>query len=156
MSLAGVTCRCRSLFEAVTIPDRAFTSEIGHFKILRQFQRIHRASIFAESTEHAPGSIIAEVRQHFPARSVIALPAHDNQVFRARQRAQIAANTERLARLRVIVEPRRDAIPLRHHRPFKRILLRLNILGMLGPQSVLEVLQEYVMYYSLTVCSNRL
>src|SRR2546430_1665959 len=31
----------------------------------------------------------------------------------------------------VIVEPRRATIPLRHHRPFQRILFRDNILGML-------------------------
>ena len=35
MSLAGVTCRCRSLFEAVAIPNRAFAREVGHFEILR-------------------------------------------------------------------------------------------------------------------------
>src|SRR6266481_4010351 len=115
MSLAGVACRRWPLFEAVTIPDRAFAREVGHFEILRQFQRIYGASIFAESAEHASRSIIGESRQHFPSRGVVTLPAYHDQVLRAGQRAQIAANTQRLVRLRIIVEPRRPAIPLRHH-----------------------------------------
>src|SRR6266446_2803368 len=142
MSLAGVTCGCRSLFEAVTIPDRTFAREVGHFEILRQFQRIHGASILAESTEHAPRSVIRKVSQHFPSRGIVALPAHHNQVFRACQRAQIAANTKRLARFWIIIQPRRTAIPLRHHRPLQRILLRHNIFRMLRPEGDRKALQE--------------
>src|SRR5260370_1070527 len=120
VSLAGVTCRCGSLFEAVTIPNRAFAGEVGHFEILCQFQRIHGASIFAKAAEHAPRSIIGEVRQHFPTGGVVTLPAHYNQVLGAGQRAQIAANTQRFAGLWIVIQPWRAAIALRHHRPPQR------------------------------------
>jgi len=45
-------------------------------------------------------------------------------------------------RFRVIVEPRRAAIPLRHHRSFQRILLRNNVLGMLRSKRDREALQK--------------
>ena len=46
-SLACVVCGRRSYFEAVPIPDSAFTRVIGHLKILSQFETIRGASVFA-------------------------------------------------------------------------------------------------------------
>src|SRR5260370_11129627 len=82
VSLAGIARGSWPLFEAVAIPDGAFAGEVCHFEVLRQLQSVHRASIFAESAEHAPRRIISKARQHFPARGVVALPAHHDEVLR--------------------------------------------------------------------------
>jgi hypothetical protein len=128
---------------------RAFARVVGHLKILCQFQCVDRASIFAKSAEHAPRSIIRKGREHFPSCGVVALPAHYDQVLRASQSAQIAANTERFACLRIIVQARRATVPLRHHRPFQRILLGNNILGILRPKGDREALQKIHLKQSL-------
>src|SRR6266436_2603709 len=142
ISLAGVARWCRALFEPVPVPDGAFAREIRHLKILRQFQRIRRARILAQPAEHAARSVIREKSEHLAPRRVIPLPAHHNQVLRARQRAQIAADAQRLARFRIIVQPRCAPVPLRHHRPLQRILLRHNVLGILRPKGDRQALQK--------------
>src|SRR6266850_995139 len=48
------------LFEPVPVPDGAFAREVCHLEILRQFQCIGRARIFAQAAEHAPRSVIGE------------------------------------------------------------------------------------------------
>src|SRR5260370_2294003 len=149
VSLAGVTCRCGSVFEGVAMRNRAVAGGVGHFEILCEFQRIHGASIFAKAAEHAPRSIIGEVRQHFPTGGVVTLPAHYNQVLGAGQRAQIAANTQRFAGLWIVIQPWRAAIALRHHRPLQRVLLGNNILGMLCPAGDREAFQKIHLKQSL-------
>src|SRR6267142_5046846 len=60
ISLAGIARRRRALFEPVPVPDGAFAREVCHLEILRQFQCIGRARIFAQAAEHAPRSVIGE------------------------------------------------------------------------------------------------
>src|SRR6516225_7903226 len=131
-----------AFFQPVPVPDRAFAAVIRHFKILRQFQRVRRTRILAQPTKHAPRGIIRKRGQHFPPRQVVAFPSHYDQVFRTRQRAQVAADAERFSRLRVLVQPRRTPIPFRHHRPFQRILLGINVLRELRPERDRHPLQK--------------
>src|SRR6266850_223520 len=134
--------RCRPLFEPVPVPDGAFARKIRHLEILRQFQRIRRARIFAQPAEHAPRSVIGKKGENLAPRRVVPLPAHHNQVLRARQRAQIAPDAQCLAGLRIVVQPRRAPVPLRHHRPLQRVLLCHNVLGILRPKGDCQALQE--------------
>jgi hypothetical protein len=129
--LSGVVCRSRPNFQSVAIPDSAFTVVMSHLEILSQLETIGGASVLAQSAEHAARSVVSERGQNFSPRGVISQPSHHDQVFRARQRAQIAGNAERFARLRVHVQPRCAAIAFRHHRPFLGILLGCNVLGRL-------------------------
>src|SRR6516162_10086114 len=101
--LSSVACRRWAFFQSVPVPDRAFAAVIRHFKILRQLQRIGRAGIFAQPAEHAPRRIIRKRGQHLSPRRVVAFPSHHDQVFRARQRAKVASDAERLSSLRVLV-----------------------------------------------------
>src|SRR6267142_587657 len=131
-----------ALFEPVPVPDCAFAREVRHLEILRQFQRIRGASILAKPAEHAPRSVVGKKSEHLAPRGVIPLPAHHNQVLRACQCAQIAPDAQRLAGLRIVVQPWRAAIALRHHRPLQRILLGDNVLGILRPKSDCQALQK--------------
>ena len=62
-------------FEAMTIPDGAFTAVMSHFEVLRQFQAIGGAGILAEAAEHAAGRVVSEGGEDFAARGIIAQPA---------------------------------------------------------------------------------
>ena len=85
-------------FEAVAIPDGAFAGVVGHLEILRQFQAIGGAGVFAEAAEHAARSIVGKSGENFAPRGFVAMPADDDQVFRARQRAKIACDAQRSRR----------------------------------------------------------
>ena len=74
---------CGSSFQAMAIPNRAFAAVAGHFEILRQFQAIRGAGIFAQAAEHAARSIVRESGKNLAAGSIVAQPTHDDQIFRA-------------------------------------------------------------------------
>src|SRR5580693_5259622 len=59
-----------SSFQAMAIPNRAFAAVTGHFEILRQFQTIGWASIFAQAAEHAARSIVRESGKNLAAGSM--------------------------------------------------------------------------------------
>src|SRR5271170_6113782 len=82
-------------FQTMAIPNRAFAAVTRHLEVLRQFQTIRGASIFAQSAEHAARSVIRKSGQNFAPRSIVAQPTHDNQILRASQRTQIARNAQR-------------------------------------------------------------
>lgn len=124
------------------IPDRTLARIGRHLKILRQFEAIGRAGILAKSAEHAARSVVGKISQNFPAGGVIAMPADHDQIFRAGQRAQVARNAQRLARLRIHVQSRRAAVPLRNHRPLQRILLRIDVLRILRTKRQAQALPE--------------
>ena len=126
----------------MAIPDRTFAAVISHFKILRQFERVGRASVFAQATEHAARSIVGEGGQDLPARRIIAFPSHHDQVFGARQRTKIAADTKGFAGFGILIQPGGAAKTLCHHRPFQRILLRVDVFGELRPEGHAHSLQE--------------
>jgi len=88
-------------FEPMTVPNGAFAAVAGQLEILREFEAICGASIFAQAAEHAARGIVRKRGEHFPARGIVALPAHYNQIFRAGQRAKVAGDAERFARLRI-------------------------------------------------------
>src|SRR5215467_14667517 len=133
--LTGITCGCGALLQAVAVPDGSFTSVISHFEILRQFQSICGASVFTQPAKHAARSVVGEVREYFSASSIIPQPSDHDEVLRARQGAQIAANTKRFARFWTVVQTRRAAVPLGDHGPLEGILLGHNFLRILHPES---------------------
>lgn len=124
------------------IPDRALARIRGHLEVLRELEAVGRAGVLAEPAEHAARSVVCEVGQHFSAGRVIAMPADDDQIFRAGQRAQVTRNAQRLARFRIHVQARRASVSLRDHRALKRILLRIDVLRMLRPEGQDHALPE--------------
>src|SRR5208337_3174762 len=83
----------RSLLQRLPVPDHSFPRIVGYLKVLSQFQRVHGASVLAQATEHAARKVIGEGCQ-----SLLAVfgpgPSHHNQVFRTRQRAEVAGDAE--------------------------------------------------------------
>ena len=124
------------------VPDSALAGERRHFEILRELEAIGGARVFAKAAEHAARSVVGECGQHLAARGIVTLPTNHNQVLRARQRAQIARDTQRFACLRIDIQPRRSAIPLRNHRPLKGILLGVIVFGSLIPERDPHALQQ--------------
>src|SRR5437868_2001922 len=70
--------RLRALFQRLPVPDRAFTRVIRQLEILRQFERVRRTSVFAQSAEHAPAQVVRERGEFFAARLLVALARHDD------------------------------------------------------------------------------
>src|SRR5579864_7184518 len=97
--LTGIVRRRGAHFQAVTIPNRTLAAVACHFKILRELEAISRAGILAETAEHAARRVISKRSEHFATSGVVAQPADYDQVLRASQGAEIAGNTQRLARL---------------------------------------------------------
>jgi len=124
------------------IPDRAFARVGGHLKILGQFQAIGRAGIFAQTAEHATGSVVGKRGQHFAPSGIVAVPPDDDQIFRAGQSAEIAGDTKSFAGFRVHIQARRAAIPFRHHRALLRILLGINIFWILRAEGEEQTLPK--------------
>ena len=124
------------------VPDRALAGVGCHLEVLREFEAVGRASVLAEPAEHAARSVVGEIGQHFAARRVITMPTDNYQIFRAGQRAQVARDAKRLARFRIHVQARRAAVSLRDHRALQRILLRINVLRILRPESQDHALPE--------------
>src|SRR5438445_1710883 len=139
---ANVSRRRRSLLQAVAVPNRPFTGIGGHLKILRQFQTIGGTSILAKAAKHAARGVVGKRGEHLAPRSVVALPANYNQVFRAGQRAKIARDAQRFAGFWTVIEPRRAAIALGNHRPLQRILLGVDVLWVLGAEGQQQALPE--------------
>src|SRR6266700_8314146 len=132
--LTGITRGCGALLQAVPVPDGSFTSVISHFEILRQFQSVRGAGAFAQPAKHATRSVVSEVRQHFSAGGIVSRPSDDDKIFRARQRAQIAADTKRFAGFRIVIQARRAAVPLGDHGPLEGILFGDDLLRILHPE----------------------
>lgn len=124
------------------VPDRAFARVGGHLEILGQFKAIGGTGVFAQTAEHASGSIVGERSEHFATRSVVAMPADDDQIFRAGQGTEIAGDTKGFAGLRVHIQARRPAVPFRHHRALLRILLSINIFRVLRTEGQEQALPK--------------
>ena len=86
------------------VPDGSFASVVGHLEVLGQLQGVGRAGVLAETAKHAPREVVGEGGQNFAAALLVALPAHDDQVFRATQRAEVAGDAEGLAGFRVVIQ----------------------------------------------------
>jgi len=113
------------------VPDRTLARIGSHFKILRQFKAVRGAGVLAKAAEHAARSIVRKIGEHFATGGIVAMPANHDQIFRARERAQIARDAKRFPGIRIHIQARRATITLRDHRPLERILLRINIFGVL-------------------------
>ena len=70
------------------------------------------------------------------------MPANDDQIFRARERAQIARDAKRFSGFRIHVQARRAAVSLRDHGPLEGILLGINIFGVLRAEGQNHALPE--------------
>src|SRR5215831_7314468 len=90
-------------------------------EILREFKARRWACVFAKAAEHAARYIERILCQDF-LTFCVTLPADLDTMFRASQRAEIARNAERLARIGIVVETRRAAETLRDLGPHFGIL----------------------------------
>ena len=82
------------------------------------------------------------MRQYFSPGGIVSRPTNDDEVFGARQGAQIAANAKSFAGFRIVIQARRAAVALGDHGPFKGILLGHNFLRILHPEGDGEALDE--------------
>src|SRR5258707_11079048 len=94
--LLSVHGRLRTFFERLEVPNHAFASVVRELEILGKFERIGRASIFAQAAKHAAAQVVSKLRELFAAGFFIALAGNDDQVFRTSHRAQITGNAEGL------------------------------------------------------------
>jgi hypothetical protein len=135
-----------TFFQRLAIPDPALTSIAGEFEILRKFERVHGTGVLAEAAEHAAAQIVSKVGEFLAAGVLVARTRNHDQIFRARQRAQVAGNAHGLVGIGVHVQPGRAPVTLGHLRPLHGILLGINFLGILiaerDPQSLKQVNQE--------------
>src|SRR5271157_4855871 len=115
----------RTLLKRLAVPDHAFAGVVRELEILGEFERIGRASIFAEAAEHTAAQVVGKVRQLLAAGLFIALAGDHDQVFRTSQSAQIAGNAESLVGVWVDIQARRASVTLGGLRPLQRILLGL-------------------------------
>src|SRR5579862_2757521 len=129
--LASVVSGRRSDLKTMPIPDSTFAGVIGHLEILGQFETIGGASVFTQAAEHAARSVVSERGENFAASGIVAKPADDDEVFRARESAEVAGNTQRFASLWIHIQARRASVTFGDHGTLERILLGVNILGRL-------------------------
>jgi len=71
-----------------------------------------------------------------------ALPADDDEIFRAGKRAQVAADAKRFPGFRMVVQAGRAAIAFRNHRPLEGILLGIDIFRALRAERHTHALQN--------------
>src|SRR5690348_4692382 len=92
IALALVLRGSRPLLEHLPVPDRALPVVARQLEILREFQSIHRASVFTQSAEHAPRQIVSERGQYFVFRFRVTFTAHQDQLFGTGDGTQIASD----------------------------------------------------------------
>lgn len=76
-----------TLLESLEVPNHSFARVAGEFEVLRQFEGIGGASIFAKAAEHTAAEIVSKLNQLFAARLLIAFAGNDDEIFRAGQGA---------------------------------------------------------------------
>jgi hypothetical protein len=142
MSLAFKGLRDGSFFKRLAIPDKSLAAETSEFEVLRQLDRVDRTGVFTEPAEHATREIVSEGCELLVFGFRVALTANDDQVFRARDRAQIARDAESFAGFRVDVETGRATITLGHVRTFGGILLCIQRAGSLASEGDREASEQ--------------
>jgi len=131
LDLLSVHRGLRALLQRLAVPNHGFAAVIRKFKVLGEFESVHRAGIFAKSAEHAAAQIVSKIRQFFAARDFVTLARNDNQILRTGHRAKVARNAHRLIRVGIDIQPRRSAVALRNLGTLQRILLGIDFLGIL-------------------------
>src|SRR5689334_6075890 len=121
MALLGVDHRLNAFLELLTIELHLAPAVKAQFKFLRQLQAWRWTGIFAKPAKHAARHVEEICRQHLLA-GCRPVPSDFDAMLRARQRAQVASDTQSLACIRIVVQPRRTAEPLGNFRSLLRIL----------------------------------
>src|SRR5215472_5817946 len=129
--LLRVLCRSRSFLEHLSIPDSAFACIGRQLEVLCQFKSIHWTRILTEPTEHAARKVVGKRRQVLAVGLLVPNTRHDNQVFRAGQRAKIAGDAESFIIVGINIEPWCAPITFSYFRPLGRVLLSVNVLWIL-------------------------
>jgi hypothetical protein len=131
-----------TFFQRLAIPDPAFARIAGEFEILRQFESVGGTRIFAQPAEHAAAQVVGKVGEFFAASFFVAFAGDDNQMLGTCQSAQVARNAHRLVSIGIHVQPWRTAVALGHLRPLQRILLGIDLLGVLIAEGNLQSLDQ--------------
>jgi hypothetical protein len=134
--------RLRTFFQGLAVPDPAFSGVAGEFEILREFEGIDGACVFAEAAEHAAAQIIGKVGKFFAAGLFVARARYHDQILRTGQRAQIAGDAHGLVGIGIHIQPRRATVTLGHLRPLHGILLGIDFLGILIAEGNLQPLKQ--------------
>src|ERR1700722_2291950 len=132
----------RTLFQRFAVPDPALAGVAGEFEILGEFEGVDGAGVFAEAAEHAAAKIVGEVGELLAAGVLVAGAGDDDEIFRAGHGAQVAGNAHGLVGIGVDVEARGAAITLGDLRTLQRILLGIDLLGILIKEGDLQTLKE--------------
>ncbi len=131
MVLLAIYRGLRTFFERLHVPDHALACVVRKLEILRQLERIRRTGILAQAAKHATAKIVGEGHEFLAPRLLVALARHHDQIFRARNSAQVARDTKCLVGIRVNVQAWSAPVSFRHLRPFQRILLGVDLFGIL-------------------------
>ena len=132
----------RALFQRFAVPDPALAAVAGQFEILGEFEGVDGAGIFAEAAEHAAAEIVGEVGELLAAGVLVARAGDDDEIFRAGHGAQVAGDAHGLVGIGIDVEARRSAITLGNLRTLQRILLGVDLFGVLIEKGDLQALKE--------------
>src|SRR6266851_3575615 len=132
----------RAFFKRLAVPDPTLAGVAGELEILRQFESVDRTGVLAQAAEHAAAQVVGEIGKFLAAGLLVALARDHDQIFGTSQRTQIAGNAHGLIRVGVHVEARCAAITLGHLRPFQRILLGIDFLGILIAERNLQSLKQ--------------
>jgi hypothetical protein len=140
--LLAVNRGLRPLFERLEVPDHPFAAIVGEFKVLGEFQRVRWAGVFAQAAEHAAAQIVGKLRELFATRLLIAFTGNNDEVFGTSHRAQITGNAERLVGIRIDVQPRRAPVTFSNLWTLERILLGVDLFGILIAERYAESLNQ--------------
>src|SRR5215218_5572642 len=124
--------RLAPLLQHLAVPDEARARVGRELELLRELKAGGGARLLAERAEHAARGVEDELVEHLLLARLARdrdLDVHRDNVYavlRARERAEVASDAQRLVRLRVHVEPR-SAVPARRDlRADGRVLLGVD------------------------------
>jgi len=129
-------------FQQLAIPDGAFPGVVGQLEILRQFQSVRRTGVLAKPAEHAAAQVVSESGEFLAAGFLVSFTGNDDQMLRACQSAEVAGDTHGLVRVGIHVEPWRSAIAFCHLWSLQRILLGVDLFGVLVTKSYAQALHQ--------------
>jgi hypothetical protein len=132
----------RTFFQHFTIPYPAFARIAGEFEILRKFERINWTSVFAKAAKHTTAQVVGKICKFLAASLLIARARNNNQIFRARDGAEITCDAHSLVGIGIDVKARCTTITLSDFRPLHRVLLGVDFLGVLIAKGDLKALQQ--------------
>ena len=128
--------------ERVYVDWRAYVRPRGDDNVAARTLDISRTGVLTKSAKHAAAKVVGEGGELLATGGGIAFTADHNQVLRTGEGAKVAGNAQGFIGIGIDVEPRRSPIPFRNLRALQRILLGIDLLGVLITKGYREALEE--------------